>query len=200
MTDASVGDGPGGGRAPGTDAEGADGEASYGGLFGAFPYAFRRSGSRLFRLYAVVAALLAPALSFFFLAALFAVAASTAGAGGGTFTFARALFVLVGLLVVFPVLAPVLLVARRHRRAGSDPRYDAALAAAGFLFVASLYLGAVASVPECFVLDGERVCRDPPSGPFAPLVALLYAVPSPAAALVPAAGAALVHGVHRALR
>jgi hypothetical protein len=176
-----------------------DADASYNGVFGAFPYAYRRSDSRLFRLYTVVGALAALLVTFAFLLALFVLIANTAGTAGGTFTFSRAFFVVIALAIVGPLIAPILLVARHHRREGGDARYDAALAVAGFLFIGSLYLGLVASVPACFILDGEQVCRDAPSGLFAPVIAALYAVPSVAAVLIPAAAAVLILLVHRAL-
>ncbi|WP_435196428.1 hypothetical protein [Natronomonas sp. EA1] len=174
-------------------------EDAYSGLFGAFPYAFRRSDSRLFRGYVLLGGLVALLLALVFVFALITTVANTLGTGGGTFTFARAFVIVVALLVLFPVIAPVLLVARRHRRAGSDTRYDAALAGMGLLFLLSLYLGLVASVPPEFVLDGEPVTRPAPSGLFAPLIRVLYAVPTAGAAGIPALVALAMYGVHRAL-
>jgi hypothetical protein len=176
-------------------------DSAYGGLFGAFPYAFRRSDSRLFRAYVVVGGLLAGLLGVAFgLAFVVSVAQSTGLATGGTSSFVRTFVLLVGFLVVLPVIAPVLLVARHHRRAGGDVRYDRALAAAGVGYLASLYLFVVASMPPEFVLDGEPVTRTEPSGPAAPLIAVLYAIPSVASPIVPLAAAALLWGVHRRYR
>ncbi|PSQ11230.1 hypothetical protein BRC93_06330 [Halobacteriales archaeon QS_5_70_15] len=182
-----------------TDAPGTpdtDGEA-YGGVLGAFPYAFRASDSVLFRLYVLIGGLLAVLATVVFGIALIVQVAGTLGGPGGTFTFSRTLFVLLGLFVVAPLVAPVLLVARRHRRTGSDTRYDTLLAAAGMLFVVSLYLGLVASIPPEFTLDGEVQVRPPATGPLAPLVRLLYAVPSVASPVVPLLGATLVPLAHR---
>lgn len=175
-------------------------DTGYGGVFGAYPYAFRRSESRLFRLYAVVGGLLAAVLAVLFGFALVVQVAQTLGGPGGTFTFARALFILVGLLVVAPLMAPVLFVARYHRRSGSDPRYDRLLASTGFLFVVSLYLGVTASIPPEFVLDGETVTRPAPTGLTAPLVELLYAIPEVVAPLIPLVVALLVFATHRLAR
>lgn len=197
MTDGATAD------AEGTDADGSDPDEAdgYGGLFGAFPYAFRASESRLFRLYAVVGGLAALLLALAFaISFLISIAQSAGLSQGGVTSFVRAFVVLVGFLVVLPLVAPVLLVARRHRRTGSDVRYDRALAAAGFLFVLSLYLGVVASMPETFVLDGETVARPEPSGLFAPVIAVLYAIPPIASPLVPAVAAALVYLAHRFYR
>lgn len=192
----------GGPEAGGPGAPGAEEpEASYGGLLGAFPYAFRRSGSRLFRLYTVLGGLLALVLGLAFAVSFVISIAQSAGLSqGGIGSFVRSFVLLVGFLVVLPLLAPVLLVARRHRRTGSDPTYDRALAAAGFCYVLSVYLGVVASMPAEFVLDGEPVTRPEPSGPFAPVVALLYAVPPVASPLVPALAAAVIYLAHRATR
>jgi len=178
------------------DAPEADEEA-YGGVVGAFPYAFRASESVLFRFYVLAGGLLAVLAALVFGIAIVVQVAATLGGPGGTFTFSRTLFVLVGLFVVAPLIAPVLLVARRHRRAGSDTRYDTLLAAAGVLFVVSLYLGLVASIPPELTLDGEVQVRPPATGPLAPLIRLLYAIPSPAAPVVPLLGAALILLAHR---
>jgi hypothetical protein len=182
-------------EAAAADTSGDDG--AYGGVLGAFPYAFRTSGSVLFRLYVLVGGLLAVLAVLVFGAALVVQVAGTLGGPGGTFTFARTLFVLLGLFVVAPLIAPVLLVARRHRRTGSDTRYDTLVAAAGVLFVVTLYLGLVASIPAEFTLDGETQVRPPATGPLAPLVRLLYALPPVASPVVPLLGAALILLAHR---
>lgn len=201
-------------EAPAADAAGAteptpaEGTASatetdddaYSGLFGAFPYAFRRTESRLCKLYVVVAGLLGGLLAVFFGLALVVQVFNTLSGAGGTFTFSRALFILVGLLVVGPVLAPVLLVARRHRRTSSDVRYDRLLAATGILFLLSLYLGVIASIPPEFVLDRETVTRTPPSGVLAPLIAVLYALPAVASVLIPLTAAGGIYAAHRYAR
>lgn len=189
---------------------------SYSGVVGAFPYAFRQSDSRLFRAYVVGGGLLALTLTAFFTFALIVTIASTTGIGGGTITFVRSVFVLLGFLVVAPLLAPVLFVARHHRRAGAEAgddvrddahsddtdareaaRYDAALGAAGAIYVLSLYLGAVASMPATFELDGEPTTRPEPSGVTAPLVEALYTVPEALSWSIPLAGAALLYLLHR---
>ncbi|WP_254823733.1 hypothetical protein [Haloglomus halophilum] len=167
---------------------------AYSGLFGAFPYAFRATDSRLCKLYVAVGGLLGGLLAVGFGFAFVVQVFNTLSGTGGTFTFSRALFLLVGLFVVGPVLAPVLLVARRHRRTGGDTRYDSLLAVSGFLFLLSLYLFALgASSPGL---------RDPASaaGPFEPLVAALYALPSVAAFVFPLAAAAVIYGAHRYAR
>jgi hypothetical protein len=180
------------------DGDGSDG--TYSGLLGAFPYAFRTSESRLFRAYAVVGGLLTLLLGLFFALAVVAVFGRTAGAGGGTFTFSRSLFVLVGFFAVAPLVAPVLFVARQHRRGLGDVGYDRTMAALGVLFVASLYVAVVMTVPESFVLDGETVTRDAPTGLLAPLIRVLYAAPPVSGVVPPTAVALVMYLTHRRLR
>jgi hypothetical protein len=170
----------------------------YRGLFGAFPFAFRRTDSWLCRSYVVVGTLAAGLMTLLFGFGVVVIFGKTLGFGGGTLTILRAFYVVVGLFAVAPVIAPVLLVARRHRRGDATKAgYDAALAAAGYLFLLSLYAGVVASMPETFTLDGETVSRPAPTGAFAPVVALLYAVPPRASLVIPLSAAAVIVAVHR---
>jgi len=100
--------------------------------------------------------------------------------------------------VFFPLVAPVLLVARRHRRETSvRERYDSALAASGYVFALSVYLGVIASMPAEFQVGEELTTRPDPGGLFAPVVEALYALPPALSFLVPLAGALLVYAVHR---
>jgi len=132
-----------------------DGEA-YGGALGAFPYAVRASDSWAFRIYAVVAALVGLGTVAIFLLSLVGVVASTANQSASV-TLARGFVLLVMLAVLVPTVAPVLLVARRHRLdLAVAPGYDRALAAAGLAFVAALYLGLVVSAPDRLVADRYR--------------------------------------------
>ncbi|MFB6143119.1 MAG: hypothetical protein ABEJ30_07230 [Halorientalis sp.] len=181
-----------------TGPETADGDAeegdAYGGLLGAFPYAFRASGSWLFRSYVVLGGVLAAVVAVLFAISLVVLVGNTTGTAGGVFTFSRAFFIVVGFLVVAPLVAPVLYVARRRRRGTvTSDGYDAAMALAGYVFVLALYVGLVTSIPECFEFGAQVTCRDPPTGLFAPLVRVLYALPPVAGLLPPAlAGAAIV--------
>lgn len=164
-----------------------DGEP-YSGAIGAFPYAFRNSESWLLRSYVVLGGVLAALLVVLFGVALVVAIARTAGVGGGTTTFSRAFFLTVGFAVVAPLLAPVLLVARRHRRTGSDRRYDGALAASGYFFVASLYLAVVVSAPASQ--------RTSVSGPLAVVIQGLYGLPRLAGIPILVLAAALIAAVH----
>jgi uncharacterized membrane protein YuzA (DUF378 family) len=180
----------------GGDGENATGDtggaSSYGGFFGAYPYAFRNSESRLFRSYVVLGGLLTAFVVVFFVMALVTLIANTVGTVGGTFTFVRAFYIVVGLAVVAPLAAPVLLVARRHRRVGASVDYDGALAAGGYLFLFSLYLALVISAPP-----GAR--SDPPAV-IAPLVDLLYGLPPAAGAVPPLVAIGLGYLLHRYYR
>ena len=163
---------------------------SYGGVIGAFPYAFRASGSLLFRSYAVVGALAALAWTALFGLALVVLVAQTTTGRGGSLSLSRSFFLLVALFLVAPTVAPVLFVARSHRRAaGRSDRYDAALAAAGYLFLVSVYVGLLATVPAEFQRAGAGA-----------VVGWLYSLP-PVAGLAPPVVAALaILAAHRFVR
>lgn len=167
-------------------------DEGYSGVLGTYPFAFRRSDSRLLRSYAVVGGLLTVLLIVVFVSALVQLVANTVGAAGGSFTFVRSFYILLGLLVVVPLMAPVLLVARRHRRTGSSLAYDRALAAAGYLFVASLYVGGVAAAPP--------ELRDAPPAAVAPVVEFLYGLPPVAGAVPPLLAVAVGYLLHRRYR
>lgn len=165
----------------------------YRGVFGAFPYAFRQSESLLFRSYVLIGALAALAVTVLFGAGLVVLVAQTAAIEGGSLTLSRAFYILVGLFVVAPLVAPVLLVARRHRRAiGHDTRYDLALSLAGYLFICSLYVGLVITVPA------EQ--QTAPSPALAPLVEPLYALPQLMGVVPPLAASLVILAAHRLLR
>jgi len=144
-----------------------DDGTAYGGLLGAFPYAFRASGSRLFRSYAVVGGLLAALVALLFVLALPQWIAATTQAPASV-TLSRAFLALVGLAVFAPLVAPVLLVARHHRSGRADARYDAAVAACGYLFVVAGYLGLALAAPDTLVADDYRAAGATP-----PLLAVL---------------------------
>ncbi|MFB6269909.1 MAG: hypothetical protein ABEH83_08205, partial [Halobacterium sp.] len=119
---------------------------TYSGMLTAFPYAFRQSDSRLFRSYVVVSTLVGALVALLMANALVVLVGNTASAPGGSLTLSRTFYVVVGLFVFVPVVAPVLFVAHRYRRERSvADQYDAALAAAGYLFVGSVYLALVVS-------------------------------------------------------
>jgi hypothetical protein len=169
--------------------DGSDG--TYGGLLGAFPYAFRQSESRLFRAYVALGGLLAALVVAVFALAIVDLLGATAAAQGGTFTFSRAFFVVIMLGVLAPLVAPVLLVARRHRRTGSSKRYDIAMAGVGFGFIFSVYLGLALSTPPAQ--------QSQPSGPFAPVVAVLWALPRIVGFVPPLVVVVILFVVHRRL-
>jgi hypothetical protein len=169
-----------------------DAGAGYSGVLGAYPYAFRRSSSRLFRSYVLLGGAVALLVGVLFLFAVVGIIAETAGTAGGTFSFARAFVILLGFLVVFPLMAPVILVARRHRRAGSTAAYDRGMAASGYLFFASLYLGLLPTTPP-------ELRGDPPAA-LAPAVEALYGLPAGAGAVPPLLALAVGYLLHRRYR
>ena len=168
------------------------GDGTYGGVFGAFPYAFRASESRLFRSYVVVGGLVAALATVLFAGSVVTILANTFRTTGGTFTFSRAFVVVVALAIVGPILAPVLLVARRHRRGGSGVAYDRALAAGGFGFLLSIYVALVISAPPG--------AREEPPALIAPVVEVLYDLPQIAGLVPLLVGVAVMYGLHRVYR
>ncbi|MFB6154785.1 MAG: hypothetical protein ABEJ22_02750 [Haloferacaceae archaeon] len=165
----------------------------YRGVFGAFPYAFRASDSWLFRSYAVVSALAALLVTVLVASGLIVLFARTAQIRGGELTLSRSFYLVVGLFVVAPLVAPTLLVARRHRRTTAvHPRYDALLAASGYLFLAALYVGLVVTVPPAQ--------QTTPTGALAPVVRALYGLPQAFGLVPPVAAAAVIALAHRVLR
>jgi len=170
---------------------------AYRGVIGAFPYAFRHGDSLFFRLYVVVGTLAAAFVGGLFTFALIVWIGETASAPGGSLTLSRTFIAVLGLFAAGPLLAPTLLVARKHRKGLTyHPRYDTIMAALGCVFLLSLYLAAIISMPESFTLDGETVTRPPPSGLFAPIVALLYAIPQIGAIAPPVGSMGLLATAH----
>lgn len=167
-------------------------DASYNGVFGTYPYAFRRTESRLLKSYVVLGGLLTALVAVVFTFALVQLVANTVGAAGGTFTFVRSFYIFVGLLVVVPLMAPVLLVARRTRRGGSTRAYDRAMAAGGYLFLFSLYVMLVIAAPPDL--------RDAPSGATAPVVDFLYGLPPLSGIAAPLLAVGIGYLLHRRYR
>lgn len=168
------------------------GDDGYGGVVGAFPFAFRRSDSRLFRSYALIGGLLTVLVTVVFAAALVTILADGVAAGAGAFSFVRTFYVVIGLFVAVPLMAPVLLVARRHRRTGSTLAYDRALAGSGYFFIFSLYLALVITAPAAL--------RDDPAGALAPVIEFLYGLPQAAGAVPPLLALAVGYALHRNYR
>lgn len=164
----------------------------YRGLPGAFPFAFRRSDSLLFKAYVVLGGLFALLIAIFFTLSVIRVIGETTDTSA-TLSLSRTFVALLGILVVLPVLAPILLVARRHRRGtGDDVRYDRRLAASGFLFIFALYVGFVATVPPAYRTDVD--------GALAPLVETLYGLHWSVGLGIMLAAALLIYQVHRVSR
>jgi hypothetical protein len=156
-------------------------EEAYSGVLGAVPYAVRRSESRLFRAYAVLGGLLAALLAVFFTLAL--VNAIAESVGGGSLSGYRALVLLFGLAVGLPVVGPILLVARRHRRAAErggrppDRGYDSLMGVLGVAALLSVYAALIISAPERFQSEVR--------GPLAVVATALYDAPAAASPLPP---------------
>lgn len=134
---------------------------AYRGLVGAFGFALRQSRSWLFRSYVVASAAVGLYVGLLVLLALVTWIAEPVAFGERTF------LLLVGLLVVMPLFAPVLVVARRHRRGHHSTTADRWLAMSGYGFLGSLLLALYVSDPA----------THPTTGAVAPIAAWLDALP-----------------------
>ena len=117
--------------------------AEYRGLIGAFRYAFRESGSWLFRTYVVACALVGAYVVILLGLAFVSWLGNPTGAIGEF-----SLLGVIAILLLVPMTAPVLVVAYRRRHGDTRPRVERALALAGYGFLASVYLGLVVADPS----------------------------------------------------
>lgn len=120
----------------------------YSGLFGAYRFAFERSDSLLFRAYVVVSALCGAYVSLLLVLAAVSWLA-TPGALGE-----KALLGVIGVVVLAPLFAPVLIVARRYRLGHDRPGMDRVFALAGIAFVLSLFVALVVTDPTAHSSPG----------------------------------------------
>ncbi|MFB6298880.1 MAG: hypothetical protein ABEH65_01310 [Halobacteriales archaeon] len=118
-------------------------DEGYSGLVGAFRFALRRSGSRLFQSYVIISALLGLFVGLLIVLGLTTWMANPTGLIGE-----KALLAVLGLFFIGPLFAPILLVARRYRRGASRTAHDRLFALAGYSFVVAVYLGLFISDPN----------------------------------------------------
>jgi hypothetical protein len=114
----------------------------YSGLFGAYRYAFRQSDSRLFRAYVAVSAFVGTFVSVLLVLGVINWAGSAGEFGE------RALLSVIGVLILGPLFAPVLIVARRYRLGLTRSGFDRHLGLAGIGFLLSIYLALFVSDPR----------------------------------------------------
>ncbi|HKJ60074.1 MAG TPA: hypothetical protein VKA37_12650 [Halobacteriales archaeon] len=133
----------------------------YRGIPGAFVSAFRRSDSYLLRAYVLASVVVGVFVTI--LLALGVVTWLSQPAPLGQ----RALLGVIAIFVLVPLFAPVLVVARRHRRGVENRRADALLGVVGFGFLLAVYLAGLISAPD---LPQQ-------SGALASVVATLDALP-----------------------
>ena len=169
--------------------DGANEESTYAGILTAFPYALRTSESRVFKTYAAVSGVFAALIVLLFAFAVVTLLGGTAGSPGGSFTFSRAFFVFLMFLVIAPLVTPVLLVARRHRRTDSTVEYDRTLAVTGYGFLGALYLSLVITTPPDL--------QESAAGPLGAGLDVLYGLPTVAATVPPAVAVATIYLAHR---
>ncbi|WP_227374692.1 hypothetical protein [Haladaptatus halobius] len=165
------------------------GTDDYSGLLGAFRYSFRASDSLAFRLYVFVSFVLGSFLAIIFVLALVFWFTEVLGQSALR-TTSNAFLGVIALFVLGPLFAPVLFVARRHRR-GETPRpaYDTLLALAGFVFVVSLYVGIVITVPPEY--------QSPNPGAVG---GFLYSLPQLYGLVPPLVATLLIFALHRLAR
>ena len=136
-------------------------EEAYSGLVGAYGYALRQSGSWLFRTYVIASAAFGVYIAMLLFLALITWIASPVAFGE------RVFLALVGLLLLLPLFAPVLVAARRHRLGVPDAEADRWLAVGGFAFVVSVGLALFVGDPSPHAAQGA----------FGPAVAWLDRLP-----------------------
>lgn len=171
-----------------TETVDASGDDGYAGLLSAYLYVLRRTESTLLRTYVVASALLALAVAALWLAALAVWFVSTLGQSP-LVTVSNAFLGVIALFVLIPLVAPVVLAARRHHRDPDAPtRRDFLLALSGYLFVFSLYVGLVITVPAGSEYEQSTGA----------VATFLYGLPQLAGIVPPLVAAALVWAVHRA--
>lgn len=158
---------------------------TYGGLIGAFPYAFRQSESWLFRSYVLVSAVVGGFLGLLLLLGLVTWLAGPTGLAGQ-----NALLGVIGIFVLAPLAAPVLFVARRHRLDDDRPGVDRLFGLVGYAFVGSLYLALLITDPSHHTV----------SGPIRPVIDALDALPRTYGFVPPVAVAIAILGVARLTR
>lgn len=149
---------------------------AYAGLLGAYVYALRRTRSWVCRSYVVASAAVGLFIAVILLLAVVSWAAHPVAFGERTFLG------VIGIVLLLPLTAPVLLVARRHRLSGSEPAADRWLALAGYGFVAAIVLALFVSDPTAHAT----------TGPFGPVVAGLDALPNGAWVVFPVVAAAAI--------
>jgi hypothetical protein len=134
---------------------------AYRGLFGAYPFAFRQSPSWLFRSYVVASALIGLYIAILLGLAFVSWVATPVAFGD------RALLGVIMIGVLVPVFGPVLIVARRYRRAASSLWADRLFAIAGYGVLVSLLLVLLISDPS----------QHSAPGPLSGLLALVDTIP-----------------------
>lgn len=148
----------------------------------------RASDSLLLRSYAVVSALVGLFMVALVLLGLPIWIAQTEGSTA-TNMIGRALLPIVGLALLAPLVGPVLYAAKNRAKGRADRKGDAALGAAGYLFVLSMYLSLVISAPES--------ARSDPPTLLSPVIEFFYGLPPLAGLLPPVVGAVLIYAVQR---
>lgn len=147
----------------------------------------RESESLLLRSYAVVGTLVAVFTVVLVVLALPGWVLATEG--GVIDRVGRAFGVLVGLTLVFGMIAPLIFSYRR--RTNGRPARDSLFGLIGYYFITSLFLALVASMPE--------ELQDPQDGLFAPAIEFLFDLPQLSGLVFPVLALLLVFVVEYGL-
>lgn len=157
---------------------------AYAGLVGAFRYAVRQSRSWLFRSYVATSVVVG-----LFIAVLLVLGGITWLANPVAFG-ERLVLGTLGILLLVPLAAPVLIVASRHRRSGSEPATDRWFGLAGYGFVAAIVLALFVTDPSHHDVGGAA----------GPVVAWLDGLPDRYGLVPPVIAAAVIVAVARFTR
>lgn len=120
----------------------------YAGLVGAYAYAARASDSWLLRTYAIASAAFGVFIALLLALAIISWTASPVAFGE------RMFLGVIGILLLIPLSTPVLVVARRHRRAATTAAADRWLALGGFAFMGSILLMLFVADPSSHAVEG----------------------------------------------
>lgn len=157
---------------------------AYSGLVGAYGFALRRTRSWLLRSYVVASAVAGLYIGFLLVLAAVTWLARPVAFGE------RMLLGAIGLLLLVPMAAPVLVAARRHRRADPSPGADRWLGLAGYGFMLSVLLALFLSDPSPTAMQEA----------FGPAAAWFDRLPDHYGLVPPAVGAVAVGVVIRLTR
>lgn len=121
----------------------------YRGLVGAFVYAFRKTDSWVFRVYAILSAVVGLYIALLIGLAIVAWAGTTMAFGD------QAFLAVIGIVLLVPLFTPVLVTARRLRQGTSTEHAAVLVSLAGYGFIASIILALLITDPTRHSIPGR---------------------------------------------